>query len=359
MKFTIIAIILLTLVFNPVVFAQGDKDIKREDKVSTFNAMNYFDATMAKVEKALSPVDVLTGPIKSKLRDNNIDLNFFAGALQGYDNNVNLDPDRKKDTFTDISLNTEVFYNYTPDIRLKVENDSTGIIYYNVTSADLVDIDTRAGLEVDLMDDRFTLGGDCAFDYVLFPNDKDGTYMGYELSGFLKNYMTPTIYHRIRYKWLLKYYSHDKTINGSKKRTDENRQDDRNAVDYEIGWYIQDRFILKTNFELYYNNSNYQYFDYYDYWSFRLRPSIIFMITKKLSTSGSITYQRRNYNDRLSTENDTHVKDNTLSFNVSLLYDISRSFTVAINYSYRENYSNEPLQRYSGSMATAGVYYSF
>ena len=348
MKRIIIGTILFILLFNFSLFAQEVAEEKPEDK--------YF---YSKVLDGLSQIDILTKPIKRHLRKNNIDLNFFAGILQGYDNNVNLDPDRKKDTFTELSLNTEVTYNYTDDVRLKLKNDTTDIIYYTVNSASLLDIYSEATLEMDMFDDMFTFGLNYALDYVLFPNDEDGTYLSNQAEVFVRQNILPNLYHKIGYSFLHKGYSHNKTLDGKKVRTDLLRKDGRDSIEYEAGIYLFDRAIIKTDIQFYRNNSNYQYYDYYDYWSFKIRPSCIFMLTKKLYTSGSFTYQQRRYDDRLSSEDDEHVYDDTCSFNISVLYDLTKSFTFALNLSYRENSSNEPLQKYSGSMVTAGLYYSF
>jgi len=142
-------------------------------------------------------------------------------------------------------------------------------------------------------------------------------------------------------------------------KTETRRRDNRNQMNYEIGLHLFNKAILRTTIEFYKNNSNYQFMDYYDYWSFKVRPSFIYSITKNLYTSASFSYQQRRYDDRLSSNNDQHVQDNTYVFNTSILYDLSKSFTVAINYSYRENVSNDSLQKYSGSIVTGGLYYSF
>jgi len=333
------------LLFSVSAFAQEAATVKAEGKYSYLEAIGH--------------INKLTDPIKTQLRDNNIELNFFAGVLQGFDNNVNLDPSRKKDGFLETSLNTEAIYNYTDNVRLKVENYTTDILYYNVNSANLLDIYNKAGLEMDAYNDLITFGLDYALDFVIFPGDKDGTYLGNHVKISAKNKINHDLYHQLGYKFLHKSFSHDKTRNLIGAKTDTLRKDMRNGAEYEIGYYFSDRAILKNVIELYYNKGNYEYFDFYDYFSFRVKPSFIFRLNEELYTSGSFTYQQRTYDGRLSSENDEHVYDDTYSFSVSVLYDLTKSFTTAVNYSYRENASNEPLQRYSGSMITLGLYYSF
>jgi len=343
-KLFVFALITTLFLCTSNVFAQQAEKVRSEDKYSYLTGLAY--------------VDQMTEPIKKHLRENNIELNFFAGILQGFDNNVNLDPTRKKDGFLQISLNTELAYKYTDDIRLTAENDTSNIVYYNTHSANLLDIYNRIGLELDLNDDMFTLGTDYALDFVYFPIDIDGTYIGNEVRAYAKHNITDWLEHRIRYKFLYKSYTRGRAVKADGYQG-KFRRDYRNGLDYQAELYLMDKAILRGNIECYYNKSNYKYFNYYDFWSFRVKPSLIVMFTEKLYANSSFSYQQRLYDARLSSITNEHVYDNTYTVNVSVLYDLSKSFTVAINYSYRENSSNEPLQKYSGSIVTGGVYYSF
>ena len=343
LKTTILMLVVYSIAFNA--FAQQAATVKAEDKYS------YLEA--------LSTIDRMTAPIKNTLKENNIDLNFFAGVLQGFDNNVNLDPSRKKDGFLETSLNTEVAYNYTDDIRLRIENYTTDIIYYNVNNANMLDIYNEIGYQVDILDDMFTFDVGYVLEYVYFPCDEDGTYFGNEAGASIRHNIFEDLYQEVGYKFSNKLFSNDTIRNASGDMDSELRRDFRNGAGYEIGYHVMDRAIIRTTIDVYENEGNYEYFDYYDYWSFKVRPSFIVSLTKKLYASGSFTYEQKRYKGRLSTENDEHVYDNTYSFNVSGMYNLSESFIVAVNFGYRENESNEPLQKYSGSIVTAGAYYSF
>jgi len=303
-------------------------------------------------------LDRFTDPVKRHLKDQKIDLEFFAGTLFGFDNNVNLDPERLKDGFFEGSLNTDVAYNYTPDVRLRIENDLTAITYFTVHNANLLDIYTVGGFEVDVLEDLFTVETDYAIDVSLFPEDQNGSYLGNHVMLFLKHNITRGLYHKAGWHFLHKNYTKGTVRNNGGVDSGMLRRDTRNAGEYETGFYM-DKAILKTNIEVFYNDSNYMFFDYYDYWSFRVTPSAIYMFTEKLYASGSFAYQQRRYKGRLSSENNEHVTDQTCSFSASVLYDVTKSFTFAFNCSYRENTSNEPLQKYSGTIMTWGLYYSF
>jgi len=305
-------------------------------------------------------ITAMVRPAKRFLRENKIELDFFAGVLQGYDNNVDLNPDRNADGFLQTSIDTDLAYNFTDDFRFKLGSDITNILYYQFNDADLLDIYTTLGFETDLylLDFKFTLDTNYGFDVVYFPFDEDGTYLGNEVNVSAKHYINDSIYYKVGYFFLHKYFTSNKALGSNGNTTDDLRKDSRNGFDCEFGIYFE-KAVLKLKGHIFYNESNDLYYDYYDYWSWRLKPSVILLLTNKLYTIASFAYEQRNYDDRLSTKNNETVYDDTYTLNGSLLYDITPTFTLAVNYSYRENASNEPLQKYSGSIITAGAYFTF
>ncbi|MCK4462751.1 MAG: hypothetical protein KAU58_00385, partial [Candidatus Omnitrophica bacterium] len=148
-------------------------------------------------------------------------------------------------------------------------------------------------------------------------------------------------------------------LGGNKLKQGDLRKDVRYTGEYEAGIYLWDFIKIKENIRIYRNDSNDQYYDYYDYYAFRTKTSLVTIFTEKLYSITSFAYTRKLYDDRLSTENSVHQKDNFYVFNASLLYELTPSFTLATGYSYRENTSNEPLEKYSGSICTVGLYYTF
>lgn len=335
-------------------------------KIILFIIVTFLVCTNASAEdvylralNAVRHIEDFTRPLKRHLKKNNIDLEFFGGMIAGYDNNVNLDPDRKKDMFIEGSLNTEATYNYTDDLRLKVENYTTNTWYLNENEANLIDVYNKINMESDLFDDAITFGTDYALENAIFPNDEDGTYLGSHARVYVRHNIFPYLYHEMGYRFLYKWYANDRTLHADGYRTENSRKDARHGMDYEAGMRILDRLILKTGLVWHHNNANYEYFKFYDFWYFSVRPSFLYKITDRFYASGNYTYRQRRYDGRLSTKNNEHVYDDTNSFTFSGLYDLTESFTLVVSYSYRENTSNEPVQDYSGSLVTGGVYYSF
>ncbi len=304
-------------------------------------------------------ITYFTKPLKQKLRENKIELDLFGGVLQGFDNNIFLDPSRTRDGFLQNSVAGELTYHCTDDVRLNLDTDVTNITYYRFNDNNLLDIEGNPGIELDFLDDYLTFEADYKFEWLFFPYDEDGSYISHQYSSFLQNNICEEFYHRCGFRLEYKHFTDRKANGPSNIKKSDLREDIRHTGEYELGIYLWDFIKIKENIQIYRNDSNNQYYDYYDYYAFRTKTSIVAVFTEKLYSITSFAYTRKLYDDRLSTEDNTHQKDNFYVFNVSLLYELTPSFTLATGYSYRENTSNEPLEKYSGSICTVGLYYTF
>ncbi len=304
-------------------------------------------------------ITYFTKPLKQKLRENKIDLDLFGGMLQGFDNNIFLDPSRTRDGFLQNAVAGEFTYHCTDDIRLNFDADIINIIYYRFNDNNLLDIESNPGIELDFLDDYLTFEADYKFEWLFFPYDEEGSYISNQYSCFLQNNICDEFYHKCGFKLEYKHFTDRKANGPDNVKKSDLREDMRYTGEYEAGIYLWDFIKIKENIRIYRNDSNNQYYDYYDYYAFRTKTSLVTIFTEKLYSITSFAYTRKLYDDRLSTENSVHQKDNFYVFNASLLYELTPSFTLATGYSYRENTSNEPLEKYSGSICTVGLYYTF
>jgi len=310
----------------------------------------------------LDKMDVIsyfTKPVKEELAKNKVDLDFLAGIRQGYDNNVFLNPGRKKDGFLQPSLKEDLTYRFTRDIRMFFDSDVSYVKYYKFNDNDLFDISINPGFEVDLLDDRLTLETDYLLDWVNFPHDDDGSIVLNSYSIFVKNNVIKQFYHKGGFRLEYRDYTSRKVFGSNEVKTDDLRRDVRYVAEYEAGMKIFANLKAKQVVKVYRNDSNDQYEDYYDYWAFSERTTLIAYLTDKLYGTTSLTYTHRWLDDRLSSKDSTHEKHDVFYFSTSLYYDLTPSFTLSASYTYRESGSNEPLQNYSGSIMSIGLYYIF
>lgn len=317
------------------------------------------DAHIGNIVDNLDVLNPITRPLKENLMRKGIELDFFGGILQGFDNNIFLDPSRTRDAFLQTSANGEVKYHFNDDVRFIGDIDVANIFYYRFNDNNLLDISAEPGIEVDFLDDRLTLEADYLIDWIYFPYDESGNYLSNRFSIFARNNVWSDFYHKAGFRLEYKHYTDRKAYGPNTVKKSDLRNDTRYTGEYEAALYLWDRTKIKQVLQLYRNDSNDQFQDYYDYWAFGSRTSLVAFFTDKFYSITSFSYIRKLYDDRLSTDNGAHQKDNLYIFNVTLLYELSSAFTLSAGYSYRENTSNEPLEKYSGSIFTIGLYYDF
>jgi len=301
----------------------------------------------------------LTKPVKQGLAEKKYDLSIMAGAMQGYDNNVFLDPRRDKDAYLETSVSVDTGYRYTKDIRMNMDFDIYDITYYNYTDNDMYDMSLNPGFEMDFLDDRLTFQPEYMIDWTWFPHDSNASFYSHKVSLFMKNKVFKKFYQRIGARLEYRNYTGRKTYGPNAVKKSELEVHQRYTGEYEFNFTITKKIRLRQNLQGYRNDSNNQYYDYYDYNAFRSKTTLTVFFTDKLYSITGFTYTRKKYDDRLSTKDDVHQKDDLFLFSASVFYDITASFTLNASYSYRENVSNEPLEKYSGSLMSIGLYYVF
>ncbi len=286
------------------------------------------------------------------------DIYFSFDAQQGYDNNVELDSNRYKDGFFQGSANLEIGYKKIDKLNLKTGIDLFDVTYYKYNRNNLVDIYPYISSDIEVSE-NWIWKNQIGIDFFNYPNDKESSFTGTELSTALRNYLSETLYHEAEFEYFLRWYPDNKVTLHDARIGNDDREDARYKVSYVIGKHFE-KFSVKLYNEGYFNESNTDFEDYYDYWIYRIKPSIMYFFTDKLYTNLSFTYKYTDYKDRRSSEDsEKHVRDNTYIVSSSFFYDITKEFSVGITYTYSENASDDPLQKYSGSVVSGGIYYSF
>jgi len=302
-------------------------------------------------EKAYKKVEVVKEGQRYKTK-------LLFMAMQGYDNNVFLDPQRVHDTFTEAILDAGVIY------PLNGRWDVTGgvsvhdITYWKATDANLIDTDLKFGFNGKLFG-GMTVETCNDIEMVEYQHNDDGEYLGDKASIVLKQKLPNNFFHSLGYEFFYKNYSDRKALQGDGDPSDEDREDFRNTLNYNLGFYLK-KSMFKVFGEYYINKSNDKYLDYYDYDSIRLGSSMIYLLTDKMSSSFSYYRQFRNYASRtIPDDNTTAEKDRTWVATAAVFYDLTKNATLGLNYSYRQNLSNNPSMKYSGSIASLGLYCRF
>jgi len=283
---------------------------------------------------------------------------MVAGVVQGFDSNVNLDSAKKSDCYTEESLDVHFKYPIISSTDALFGFNVTNVNYYKVTDANI--FDGIANFDIShKFSDAISLSAGYKLDCMWYPRDSSGTFLGNEFNASLKQKINRIIHQKFSYRILIKDYAHRKVRISNSTLTSDLRRDVKNTFEHEASFYLTDVTKLKIVNQYNINDSNFQYDDYYDYGAYRAGGSLIQFLTKKLYTATAFYYQRKIYDNRPVSDRNSRQKDNLYIVSVSALYDLTKDMSVFVNYSHRENHTNEPLEKYSGYICSAGLYYSF
>jgi hypothetical protein len=286
------------------------------------------------------------------------DIEASVDVQQGYDNNVDLDPDRHKDGFIQGIGTLEAKYKQFGPLRFKAGVDLFNTTYYKYNANNVLDVAPYIGFDFEMLPGIISRNR-CTYDYFCYPNKKENTFSALELMTSLRHFITDDIFHELIYEYNHRWYADRKISLEDARKGDEDRGDDRHKIKHKLRLYFS-KFVLKLANELHFSDSNDKYQDYYDYWAYRLRPGVMYFITDKLYTDASLLYKYTHYDNRRSTEDASkRVRNNTYVLNTALYYDLTKNVTFEISYTYTENTSNDPFEKYSGSIVSGGIYYSF
>lgn len=288
---------------------------------------------------------------------------YFFSASQGYDNNVFLDSSRKGDTFSEGIFDAKAIYPLSGRWDVFGGIGVHDITYWEFTDASLVDTDLKFGFEGKLFG-TVVLNTFNDIEIVEYPYNSDGSYVG-DKAGFTLRHTLPrallpgTFFHSFGYEYFYKNYSDRKARNGFGAKSSDDRADKRNTLRSEFGAYFK-KAMLKFSGEYYLNDSNDQYFNYYDYQSKRIGLSFIYLMTDKMTALLSASHQSKHYIHRITRVDNTKLEtDRIFTGSVSFLYEIYKNTSLGLNYTYRQNDSNDPIQEYSGSITSLGLYCMF
>ena len=141
--------------------------------------------------------------------------------------------------------------------------------------------------------------------------------------------------------------------------TNKRRDDVRNTVEYEIGKYFT-RDLLKLKIQYYFNNSSEKYLHFYDYDSFKTSISLTHLFNESVFGYVAFSRQFRDYRSRsLIVDTSSLEWDRTYLVTTGLYYNLTKNCSLVANYTYRQNWSNEPTQEYEGTIVSCGINYSF
>jgi hypothetical protein len=242
--------------------------------------------------------------------------------------------------------------------RIEASYEIMSLLYADESDLDLLRNSVSFGIEHSL-NSKVTVSTGLNLDAVNYVNYGHDDY--YEPDVFVKvrQSLPDKFYHSLAYDLAYQTYPTWLTATVEGPESDEKRADFRNTFLYEVGKYFE-KDLAKVYFEFFRNTSNVRFLDYYNYQSYKLGSSLTHIFNDKIMGYLSGYWQCRPFSGRtLINDAGRHERDYTYVLSAAGYYTLNRSTTVGLSYAYRQNNSNEPTEKYSGSLISATAYYRF
>lgn len=280
---------------------------------------------------------------------------FFGG----YDNNARLTPDRKGSGFQE-TLYSLVFnkpFNHGWGLNLYYDLDYLN--YNNATDSSNLLNHLRADLHKKL-NRSFTLGGGYDFSDFYYPDNEDGDFVFHKGFVYLKHFISRRTFQRLLFEYGYKYHFNKRALaDDPAQLQNKNLVDNRQTIEYLIGSDLTSRFYAQLRARYALNDSNARFLDFYDYRYWELTPMVSYRLTRGLTLVSSFTFMRKEYDKRIVSTGTKKERDNVYAVNAGAKYKINKNQTASLFYTYRDNSTNEPLEKYNESVFTCGWEYSF
>jgi hypothetical protein len=283
-----------------------------------------------------------------------------AGIFAGYDSNVSLSPDGKGSAFheflyalkfdTPLSGGCRLFVNYDIDYL----NYSDTAHFSNLMNHLRLDLNKK-------LNKLFSSGVGYDFSYFYYPTNADDDYMFHKGFVYLRNNLSDRTYHQLTLEYGYKRHTSRKALSNSLTvLQDKELTETRQSVAYTIGTKVSSRLVVSFKTKFSENDSNARYLDFYDYKSYEGGPSVQYMLSEKIDLVASFIFLRKNYNSRtLSTDASKKENDNVYYVNTGCRYKVNANNSATFFYTYRDNHTNEPLEKYNENVVTVGWEYRF
>jgi hypothetical protein len=286
------------------------------------------------------------------------EIKFLLAVSGGYDNNTHLDSQRDADVYMQTFLKSTYASPVSKKTDLVMDYTIMSLLYADESNLDLITNYIHAGLDHKL-NEKFIFSTGYGLDIIENINSGLDDYTENAIDAKLKQKLANKMYQSLGYILAYRMYSRRYTRLATAEETTKKRNDLRNTLEYEIGKFLS-KDLIKLTVQYYNNNSNDPYLHYYDYDSWRIGASLTHIFDDKVSGYLSVSRQYRDYRNRTLIY-DPGIKENDTTYLLTsaLYYNVNKSLALGLSYTYRKNSSNEPIERYSGSLISVSTYYRF
>ena len=278
----------------------------------------------------------------------------------GYDSNVNLGSPRKGDTYTEEIIEGRIRLNHPGILFFGPGNWGMGgsSDFFNYTH--MVSTNFNQTVFNGFVDSKITPEATFKLSYDLgsvnYDHDNQLSYSSHKFK--------PSIAYAWNKQWVETFYNTIEIKDYSKRRAlmadDFPSEKERRDVLYEAGTgfrFIPEKtkiFSVTAGYKK--NNSNDSFNDFNDYQDLKVLGYAFFQLSQNFSAVAYGGYDYKRYDGRsfLSTA-DRRETDSFFYSGGTLYYDFWKFGQLFASYLYKQNYSNDPSQNYSGYTISSGI----
>ncbi len=283
---------------------------------------------------------------------------FLLGGSAGYDSNTHLDSQRDGDAYMQTFFRGAFSSPLSEKTKGLFDYEFMNLMYSSEPTLDLIRNGIRLGTDYKISD-KWSFLTNYRFDSIEYLGTGIDDYLDNSIEFKVKNNLPMNMFHSLGYDFLWRTFAKRYTRVTATTYSDKERNDLRSTVNYEIGKYFT-KDLFKINFEYFNNNSNETYLKYYDYDSYKVGSSFTHIFTDKVTGMCSFSRRLRKYRSRtLINDAGAYEWEKTYEGSTALFYSLNKSLSFGLNYTYRQNNSNEPIDSYSGSLISLSSYYRF
>jgi hypothetical protein len=324
-----------------------------------FSLLFLFKASPGLAETRDDKQEAAAGFQRLQSSPTNLRFSSSAAIFAGYDSNVELLPVSKGDVFEEFLYSLGFIKPWAGGGRFTLNYDLDAINYNEVTDAAHLLNHGRLGVHQKIVS-WLTAGTGYDLGYFYYSKSDDDDLLRHSCFFYVRNNFSKKFYQQLLYESGLKDYQHRKAL-GTTISTyqDKERKDYRQSLEYTIAASLVSQWFLKLKGEFLVNDSNAIYLAYYDYKSYEISPSVNYSLSEKARISSSFSFTRRDYDERLVTLKNFKQKDYIYSASAGMQYDLNKKNSLYLLYTYRNNASNEPAEKYTENMVTCCWQYNF
>lgn len=319
------------------------------------------DLPEAKEEEAVGRVTEARTPAEEAEEERAIKgrLTSSAQFTYGYDTNPRLTTLRKGDHFE--TARYTLSYRKTALKR----NQFSVLMDLNVTNYnELTDLSNDLGyLRLDYkvaLSEHYIFGIGYDYSFTYYPLNDQTTFNFPKLFAEVQHRVSKNFYHQLRYEFGYKFYENALAVlNSTTTYTDNKRRDTREGLEYAVGYTLSDRLSTLVSLKGSFNDSNARFQDYHDYHAYKINPRFSYKISEQLMANLNYSFEYKDFTSRLVNSGSYEQIDRINSVKIGLKYKPNDRHSFTLDYSYRENASNDLLSDYTGSTIEGGWRYVF